>query len=140
MKWNGSIYYYVISQDNIGVGRAVLQLPLCWDLSLLITHSNGGDKRAGEPPPSGTLFHAGRQLNPSQIWIGSDETLLEIPACFIFPCRACFICRYTSKTEKEANHKHFHQAGDHLAQSDGPPRGSLHSRSLPINSEQSPIL
>lgn len=107
MKWNGSIYYYVISQDNIGVGRVLLQLPPCWDLSLLITHSNGGDKRAGEPP-SGTSFHAGRQPNASQIWIRSDETLLEVHACFIFPCNAYFVYRYSSKSrESEENHKMF---------------------------------
>lgn len=29
MKWNGSIYYNVISQDNVGVDRVVLELPPC---------------------------------------------------------------------------------------------------------------
>lgn len=29
MKWNGSIYYNVISQDNVGVDRVALELPPC---------------------------------------------------------------------------------------------------------------
>lgn len=29
MKWNGSIYYNVISQDNVGVDRAALMQAAC---------------------------------------------------------------------------------------------------------------
>lgn len=59
MKWNGSIYYNVISQDNLGVDRAALMQAAC-----------------PVPPSSlpGAPGTAEQQIEPARLWHNISST------------------------------------------------------------------
>lgn len=49
MKWNGSIYYNVVSQDNVGEDRAALKQVPCPEPSLLITRGTQASLQQTKP-------------------------------------------------------------------------------------------